>query len=86
MWLYSEVEACSGLGVLDRADFGVGGPERGVGRKSGGDDRAAESGGHVGEGGLSLRRVPGLAFPAVRGVGRVVSWPAPWLEACRGPD
>src|SRR5258707_9469218 len=42
MWLCGEVESCLGPGVLDGADFGVGGSERGVGRKSCGDDRAAE--------------------------------------------
>jgi hypothetical protein len=73
MWLCGEVEACLGPGVLDGADFGVSGPERGVGRKSGGDDDAAELGSHVGEGGLGLRRVPGRGLAPVGGVGRVVS-------------
>ncbi len=73
MWQCGEVESCLGPGVLDGADFGVGGLERGAGRKLGGDDRAAELGGHVGERGLGLGRVPGRGLAAVGGVGWMVS-------------
>ena len=51
MWLCGWVESCLGPGALDGADFGVCGSERGVGRKSGGDDRAAELDGGVGKAG-----------------------------------
>src|SRR5271156_1829491 len=40
--------------------------------KSGGDDDAAELGGHVGGGRLGLRRVPGSVYPAGLDVGGVV--------------
>jgi len=58
---------------LDRPDFVVCRSASGDGEKSSGDDHAAELGEHVGERGLGLGGVPGLAFAAVGGVAGLVT-------------